>query len=336
MAYLDPFQGTPDPANQVAGKQVTGMPEDDENKPLDADAVAVDPEIPAEEQLSLAVRPAEMLVPYRGTPPPPKPRESGAGCVLLAGALLAGALSGLAAGNPVLAYWLIALSGLSMLCAFAGREDERRVRLANTPIIHHRRYVLPGSDIDVADRPLWNRAVDAANQITRSEVVTKELIDSVEVTAVLPHRLWEIAERLARLAEVRVRQREILNGVSPEDPDIAATVGRQRRAQDLAAADVERRVRNLETFAELVARADTATRKEAIVRDLAELDGKHADLLASVGETDADRDVTERLASDTTAIIEQAKEAIRQANEAAITLVLPGDDGTQDPIAPDQ
>ena len=229
-------------------------------------------------------------------------------------------------GNPVLAFWLIAMSGLSVLCAFAGREDERRVRLANAPIIHHRRYVLPGSDIDAVDRPLWNRAVDAVNQVTKSDVVTRELIDSVQVTTVLPQRLWEIAERLARLAEVRIRQREILAGVSPDDPDIAVAVGRQRRAQDLAAADVERRVHNLEAFAELVARADTATRKEAIVSDLAELDGKHADLLAAVGETEADRDVAERLASDTTAIIEQAREAIRQANEAAINLVLPGDD----------
>jgi hypothetical protein len=324
MAYFDPFQGTPDAAKQVAGR-----PEDDEKKPLDSDAVAVDPEIPGEEQLSLAVRPAEMLIPYRGTPPPPRQRESGAGCALLAGVLLAGALSGLAAGNPVLAYWLIALSGLSVLCAFAGREDERRVRLANTPVIHHRRYVLPGTDIDAADRPLWNRGVDAVNQITRSEVVSRELIDSVQVTTVLPQRLWEIAERLARLAEVRVRQREILTGVSPDDPDIAAAVGRQRRAQDLAAADVERRVRDLETFADLVARADTATRKEAIVAGLAELDGKHADLLATLGETDADRDVTERLASDTTAVIEQAREAIRRANEAAITLALPGDAGAR-------
>jgi hypothetical protein len=327
MAYLDPFQGNPDPANPVAGNPVAGMPEDDEKKPLDADAVAVDPDVPAEEQLSLAVRPADMLIPYRGTPPPPRPPESGVGCVLLAGALLAGALSGWAAGNPVLAYWLVALSGLSVLCAFAGREDERRVRLANTPIIHHRRYVLPSTDIDAADRPLWNRAVDAVNQITKSEVVTRELIDSVQVSTVLPERLWEIAERLARLAEVRVRQREILNGVSPDDPDIAAAVGRQRRAQDLAAADVERRVINLETFADLVSRADTATRKETIVRDLAELDGKHADLLAAVGETATDRDVTERLASDATAIIEQAREAVRRANEAAISLVLPGDDG---------
>jgi hypothetical protein len=320
MAYLDPFQGNPD-----AAKQVLGASEDDEHKPLDADAVAVDPDILEEEQLSLAVRPATMLIPYRATAPAPKPPENGAGCVLLAGALFAGALGGWAAGNPVLSYWLIALAGLSVLCAFAARDDERAVRLANTPITHHRRYVLPGTDIDAADRPLWDRAVAAVNRITGSEVVSKELIDSVQVATVLPQRLWEIAERLARLAEVRVRHREILNGVSPDDPDIAAAVGRQRRAQDLAADDVARRVRNLETFADLVARADTATRKETIVRELAELDGKHTDLLAALGETAAERDITDRLANDATAVIEQAREAIRQANEAAATLALPGD-----------
>ncbi len=323
MAYLDPFQGNPD-----AAKQFIGKPGDDENekKPLDADTVAVDPEIPEDEQQSLAVRPPGMLIPYRGTVPAPKPPETGAGCLLLAGALFAGALGGWAAGTPVLAYWLVALAGLSVLCAFAARDDERAVRFANTPVTHHRRYVLPATDIDGMDRALWDRAVDAVNRITRSEVVARELIDSVQVGTVLPQRLWEIAERLARLAEVRVRQREILAGVSPDDPDIAALVGRQRRAQDLAASDVERRVRNLETFAELVERADTATRKESIVRDLAELDDKHTDLLAAMGETSTDRDLTERLAGDATAIIEQAREAIRRANEAAATLVLPGEE----------
>lgn len=320
MAYLDPFQGNTD-----AAKQLVSVPEGDERTPLDADAVAVDPQIPEEERLSLAVRPAGMLIPYRGTAPAPRPPESGSGCVLLAGALFAGALGGWAAGNPVLSYWLIALAGLSVLCGFAARDDERAVRLANTPITHHRRYVLPATDIDPVDRPLWDRAVDAANKITGSEVVAKELIDSVQVTTVLPQRLWEIADRLARLAEVRGRHREILNGVSPDDPDIAVVVGRQRNAQDLAAADVARRVAGLETVADLVARADTATKKETIVRELAELDGKHSDLLATIGETAAERDVTDRLANDATAVIEQAREAIKRANEAAISLAMPGD-----------
>lgn len=330
MAYLDPFQGAPDVAKQLAQQQE----QEREKKPFEPEAVAVDPEVPEPERLSLEARPAATLVPYRGTVPAPRARENGAGCGLLAGALFAGAVGGWSAGNHVLGFWLIAMAGLSVLCAFAARDDELTMRRANAPISQHRRYVLPATDMDEADRPLWNRAVDAANRISTSEVVVNELIDSVEVATVLPQRLWDIAERLARLAEVRARQREILTGVSADDPDIALLVGRQRRAQDLATADVERRVVNLETFAGLVERADTASRKESIVRDLSELDDKHADLLVGLGETAADRDVTERLVGDTTAIIEQAREAIRRANEAAVTLVLPGDEERAEPPDP--
>ena len=71
--------------------------------------------------------------------------------------------------------------------------------------------------------------------------------------------------------------------------------------------------------------ADLAARKEAIVRELGELDDTHAELLAGIGDTDLDADLTHRLTDDATAVIEQARQAVEQANEAALTLVLPDD-----------
>jgi hypothetical protein len=154
-------------------------------------------------------------------------------------------------------------------------------------------------------------------------VVNDGRIDSVQVSEVLPQRLWDVAERLARLAEVRARHQEILDGVPPDDPDVAPALTRQRRAQELALADATRRVSDLETFADLVTAADLAARKEAIVRKLNDLDDAHAELLAGIGDTAMDTSLTHQLADDATAVIEQAKQAIEQANEAALALVPP-------------
>jgi hypothetical protein len=103
-------------------------------------------------------------------------------------------------------------------------------------------------------------------------------------------------------------------------------VNRQRQAQELVLSDVARRVGDLENFADLVEAADLATRKESIVRELHALDGTHADLLAGIGDTVTDADLARRLADDAAAVIEQARQAIEQANEAALSLALPADE----------
>jgi NAD(P)-dependent dehydrogenase (short-subunit alcohol dehydrogenase family) len=93
--------------------------------------------------------------------------------------------------------------------------------------------------------------------------------------------------------------------------------------QDHAAADVAWRVQDLEALADLLARASAVARTETIAAELADLNTIHADLLAGVGETVADLDFAERIADDAATVIEQAREAIRRANEAALTLDLP-------------
>ena len=105
----------------------------------------------------------------------------------------------------------------------------------------------------------------------------------------------------------------------------------QRQAQELVLSDVLRRVGGLESFAGLVDAADKATRKESIVRELHALDDTHADLLAGIGDTAMDADLAHRLADDATAVIEQARQAIKEANDAALSLALPGDEPGDEP-----
>lgn len=295
---------------------------------LDSATVVIDPQLPLDVWAALASA-NRKLVPYRGPVPRAElPRNGAGGCLVVAGIFFFVATLGFVNGATGGGYTMLVVGAVATLFALLSRPGTRDVAAAQAPVTWHRRYVVPATDIDTAHWQLWKRAVDARNRIVRAEVVGAGHIDSVQIAEVLPQRLWEIAERLARLSEVRARQQEILGGIAPDDPDVAPAVSRQRRAQDIAAADVARRVRNLEAFADLVQRADSAIRKESVLTELHALDDKHADLIAAVGDTAADEDVAQRLADDVTAVIEQAREAIRQANDAARSLA--GSDGEPD------
>jgi hypothetical protein len=292
---------------------------------IDSATVVIDPALPAELRMALAARTGK-LVPYQGPVPAPEGPASSVGCfAFLAGLFFTLAALAVAHGGGG-DYTLFAIGALSAMLALLARPRARDVAAAHSPVTEHRRYVLPSTDIDTEHWQLWKRAVDARNRIVRAEVVGGGQIDSVQVTEVLPQRLWDIADRLARLAEVRARHQDILGKVPADDPDIAPAVARQRRAQAVAVADVARRVRDLESFADLVDAADLAMRKEMIMRELSALDDTHADLLAGVGDSVADTDLSQRLTDDVGAVIEQAREAVRQANDAALHLALPGED----------
>jgi hypothetical protein len=296
---------------------------------VDSATVVIDPKLPSNIRDALA-RAGERLVPYQGPVPEAMMPANGArGCSFFAGIFFVVAIAGVGAGNGAVAYTMLVFAGASLLMTMLGRPSAREVEAAQAPVTQHRRYVLPSTDIDAEHWKLWKRAVDARNKIACADVVNDGRIDSVQIAEVLPQRLWDIAERLARLAEVRARHREILDGVPPDDPDVAPAVTRQLRAQELALADATRRVNDLETFAGLVTAADLAARKESIVRELNDLDDTHAELLAGIGDTALDEDLAHQLADDATAVIEQARQAIEQVNEAALALAPPGDDDQQ-------
>jgi len=299
---------------------------------LDSATVVIDPELP-KEMWNVLARSSGRLVPYRGPVPVPASSASHArGCAALTGLFFVFAILGGLAGNLAFAFVMLMLAVTGFPLALAARPSDREIAAERMPITQHRHYVMPSTDIDAEHWQLWKRAVDARNRIAGGGVVSDGRIDSVQVAEVLPERLWDIAERLARLAEVRARHREILGDVTPDDPDVAPIVSRQREAQELVLADVTRRVASLENFADLVDAADLATRKESIVRALHDLDDTHADLLAGIGDTVTDADLANRLADDATAVIEQARQAIKQANEAALTLAVPGDEQPGDEL----
>jgi hypothetical protein len=189
---------------------------------------------------------------------------------------------------------------------------------------YHRRYVVPSADLDQEAAPTWLRALSAADTITGADVVREQRADWDRLSSVLPDWLWEIAERLALLSEVRARQSEVLRGLTFGAPEAAEILDRQRRAQDMAIEDIDRRVRRLQVLAGWATTADGTIRKLRAIQQLTVLNDAHADLLARVDHTGvADAHEAEALVRDLQAIVEQADEAVRQAIEAADSLTLP-------------
>jgi len=325
---------------------------------LDANAIVIDPQVPADIRGKLAQAQRRRLAAFSAPPPDvvparrrrrehvltPQGRRAVITAVTMAAFLAATIASWVFAavahqqGLIVIGFlaffvWLTRFIATGSAVDAARKAGWRKPRATADPghpewdglhavTAYHRRYVSPSRDMDAQARAVWARAVDAATKLKESEVVQHGLVDSVQVTTVLPYHLWDIAERLAQLSALREQHKAILRGVDANDPDIASLLAPQRRAQEAADTDIEQRVRQLEVFTGLVDQADAARRRERAVRNLATLNDSHAELLAHIGQSTGDA-LTEQMTVDVQAIIEQADEAVRQANEAGRSLVLP-------------
>jgi hypothetical protein len=175
----------------------------------------------------------------------------------------------------------------------------------------HQRYVLPRTDLDDESRVIWAQAVVAANRIYQSDVVRQNIVDSVQVSAALPQRLWEIAEGFASLSQARGRQREILHHAALGGQQVTAKVTDQERKMRTEARRLEGRVRRLEEIADLLHRADAAKQSELLLGQLGEVDDLIGDLRARSTDTPPELDPTERLRHEAQAIIDNASEAAR-------------------------
>lgn len=178
----------------------------------DGDAIVVDPGIPGDTRRSLLQLPAEGLVPYRGPVPVPEPPARNLVTPVGGGIAIAGwaAVIGVV-GTSV--QWSLNMTLPVTLCATFIAIAEHRDRKAalrraqdNPAITCHRRYVRPSVDIDAEYRGMWDRAAAAGKRIQAADVVKQQLVDSVQVEAVLPQRLWEIADRLAGDAATVIEQ----------------------------------------------------------------------------------------------------------------------------------
>jgi hypothetical protein len=187
----------------------------------------------------------------------------------------------------------------------------------------HRRYVIPNADLSPEARVIWDQAKYAARQIRASDAVRDGLIDSVEVGAVLPYHLWDIAERLALLSGPQSRQDELVRHLDTSDPEVSAIVAPQRQVRDLALADIRSRVTALTEFALLAVKADTAENRKRALDELATLNPDYQELLAKLDVTGNALSPQSPAADQLRYIAAAAAEAVRQANEAGRSLTLP-------------
>jgi hypothetical protein len=189
-------------------------------------------------------------------------------------------------------------------------------------VAYRRRYVVPELDLHGDALTRWQRASRAARAIRESEAVRLGLINSVEVAAVLPYHLWDIAERLALLSGPERRQAEILRDLDDSDPDVQVVLGPQRRAHELTVADIERRIGRLEEFAGLAAKADSARRRRLAIEKLAALNPEYEELLVRLDDPQDAFSGAGCPAGELRAMAAEADDAVRRANEAGRALII--------------
>ena len=149
------------------------------------------------------------------------------------------------------------------------------------------------------------------------------LINSVEVAAVLPYHLWDVAERLALLSGPERRQSSILRDLDVSDPDVQVVLGPQRRAHELTVADIERRIGRLEDFAALASKVDAARKRQRAIEELAGLNADYEELLVRLGDQENTLTTAGRPAGELRAMATEAENAVRLANEAGRALIIP-------------
>lgn len=314
--------------------------------------IVIDPEIPGWARLELAKAPVTALLGFGDLVAKPgvpgrRGAQKAARATTMTGARAAAVGSmvlavlqtgiGLLAAKPDLVLmamfiWL-PCAVISALIGFRGHEPgplpRGRRGEPGAAVTYHRRYVVPELDLHDAGLTGWRRARKAARSIQASEAVRLGLIDTVEIAAVLPYHLWDIAERLALMSATERRLPSILQGVDTSDPEVQAILGPQRKVHDLAVADVEQRISRLEEFAALAAKADAAGRRKKVIAELADLNPHYEELLIRLGETGNALTVTGHSGDQLRAVTAETDDAIRRANEAGRALVIPSAAGQE-------
>lgn len=222
----------------------------------------------------------------------------------------------------------LAVGGLSAVDRRAPERHGKPRRRRGAALAYRRRYVVPDLDLHGDALAGWRRASAAAKAIRASEAVRLGLINSVEVAAVLPYHLWDVAERLALLSGPERRQASILRELDASDPDVQVVLGPQRKAHELALADVDRRIGRLEEFADLASKADAARKRRRALEELARLNADYQELLMRLGDEDDALTGAGRPAGELRVMAAEADDAVQRANEAGRALILPpaGDD----------
>src|SRR6201996_555461 len=299
--------------------------------------LVIDPEVPERIRRELERVPDAALIRFSATAPKviPLRRPSQYARSLIARSSLAAFfclyVAGLVEDQSVLAMLGVAFFLAAFAVALFLRVPLRKLPPRKDPTVighvvtaYHRRYVAPQFDLHEAFQPLWQRAGRAVGVVLQSDVVRLGIVDSVQVTAVLPYYLWDIAERLARLSGASSEQLRIIKRLDLHDPEVRDVLVPQLQAKELAIADVESRIRRLEDFAELAVKADAAMKREKALKELAALNPAFEDALARRGSTDDELTPADRLGDELPAGAEGLGEGGKRGKPAGGGLCIPG------------
>ncbi len=171
---------------------------------------------------------------------------------------------------------------------------------------HHGRY-LAGADFDARSRVLLRRAQDAIDAVTSSMVCRDDLLDRHAASVALASREWDIAVALREQAQLRVQRAELGAGragwpAGRAGPQTAALLSQQDHAAQLAEASTVRHIEALERYAADVGAADGAYRDRQQSAALAELTGRHMDMLARAAADEHGIAEIDRLAAQARAV----------------------------------
>ena len=139
---------------------------------------------------------------------------------------------------------------------------------------YHGRY-LTGADFDARARALLRRTQDAVDAVTSSQVYRAGLVDQPAVSAALTEQEWDIALALREQAGLRAERAE-LSGLSA----LSGLLDRHVEAAQAAEDSVASRVAALESYVAEIREADAAYRDWQQAAALADLSGRHLDMLA--------------------------------------------------------
>jgi hypothetical protein len=142
---------------------------------------------------------------------------------------------------------------------------------------YHGRY-LTAADFDARSTVLMRRAQDAVDAVTCSEVYRAGLLDEATAGAALAAQEWDIALALREQGRLRARRAEV--SAATAGAVTTALLDRQLQAAQLADSSIAARVAALERYAAEVRAADAAYRDWQQADALAELSGRHLDMLA--------------------------------------------------------
>ncbi|NVI86133.1 hypothetical protein [Actinomadura sp. BRA 177] len=304
----------------------------------------VDPEVPEKEREVLASH-ADALTPA-SLPEPAKTRLADRTAADLVGRVVGGALAGVfplvmsingwghAALGAVLQAGIVAawFGGLhlfltvlvilqvlyAVLLVVRQPMDMSPRRLGRE---RHGRYYL-ADDFDEQALGYIERTRAAIAAIMDAEVGKAGLLDDVSNAVTLPRQEWEIARTCAELTRV-TRQ---IERVRSEHAGLTEVLKPQRRALEIPAAAIERRVAALERYADRTKAADAEYLECVAIKEIKEIQADVRELLARTAQDDLAVAEIDRLSADTP--LAELQRAVEAAKEAGLALTL----GDKEPV----